>query len=82
VELGVGFGLIVNAHQEHSIRAVEKRYCPVCGRADACLAPAAVIQPARTLTSQERLRLCVELEHEIRRKMIFGARAEMEGGSA
>lgn len=72
IEYSVAFSLIVNKEREHAIHAAEKRWCPVCGRAQVSQVPAALIRSTkRPLTRRERLRLQVELEAEIRAKVRF-----------
>ena len=71
IEYSVAFSLIVNRKREHSIHTVEKRWCPVCDRAQVSQVPAVLVRSTkRPLTRHERLRMLFELEAEIRAKVI------------
>lgn len=80
VEFSVAFSLVVNRKREHSICAAERIWCPVCGRSEDSLAPAALIRPtARPLTRRERVRMQVGLKAEIKAKVVF--EGEPDSGS-
>jgi hypothetical protein len=62
---GIAFSLIVNQQRDHSLLAVRKRICPVCGRAEVLDAPARLsvsLAPPGSRFGREALQTSLEVE--------------------